>query len=285
MPSQPTVSIGMPVYNGAHHLAAALESLLAQTYHNFELIISDNASTDASPRICRDFAARDARIRYSRNETNIGAHDNFLRTVQLAAAPYFMWAAHDDLWAPEFIEETLRLLDGHDDVIGSMARVRFIDVNSPLWLRFWAPHGTAPLLGSVQQNVVAHLKNPGTNSRMYALFRRHILADCLDIPICWGADTAFVTKSLKYGKYQEVDRCLIWRRRGMSQNMRAFVRQHHRTRLGRIFPFWDCSRYILSLNHVPKSLPVFLALFKLNVLHTLWYFKSWLFDSRGSEST
>jgi glycosyltransferase involved in cell wall biosynthesis len=267
------VSIGLPVRNGAAYLREALESLLAQTHRNFELIISDNASTDATPQICQEFLGRDKRIRYSRNDTDVGSTGNFLKTLGLATSEYFMWAAHDDTWAPRFIEANLRELVGHDDVIASISRVKFIDVRSWIWERFWAPYGTAPLLGSVKHNIFACLWRPGTNTRMYALFRKHILADCLDIAECWGADTAFVVKSLKYGKYQEVGDVLLFRRRGMSRNMRRFVWENNRTWLGKVFPFWDCTLDILRLAHVPKSLPVFLALAKLNTLHTLWYFK------------
>jgi glycosyltransferase involved in cell wall biosynthesis len=273
------VSIGLPVWNGGRHLREALESLLSQTHRNFELIISDNASTDDTPQICQEFAARDERIRYSRNDANIGPTGNFLKTLTLASSEYFMWAAHDDRWAPEFIEANLRQLVGSDDVIASISHVKFIDVHSWVWETFWAPHGTSPLVGSVRQNIFRCLWKPGTNTRMYALFRKHILADCLNIADCWGADTCFVVKSLKYGKYQETDGFLLFRRRGMSRNMRRFVWENNRTWLGQVFPFWDCTLDIVRQGHVPKSVPVFLALAKLNLLHTLWYFKCCAVDA------
>ena len=84
MPDQPTVSLGMTVYNGANFLAATLDSLLAQTYRDFELIICDNASTDETGAIARDYAARDTRVRYRRNETNIGGSANYNLTFDLA---------------------------------------------------------------------------------------------------------------------------------------------------------------------------------------------------------
>lgn len=93
----PAVSIGLPVYNGASYIREALDSLLAQTFADFELIISDNASTDATETICRDYAARDRRMRYYRQTDNRGALANFLFVLDQAVAPYFMWAAHDDL--------------------------------------------------------------------------------------------------------------------------------------------------------------------------------------------
>jgi len=104
----PAVSIGMPVYNGERFLREALESLLNQTYRDFELIISDNASTDSTSAICAEYAARDPRIRYIRQSENIGASANFRFVFNESLGRYFMWAAHDDVRAPEFIEVAVR---------------------------------------------------------------------------------------------------------------------------------------------------------------------------------
>ena len=75
--SEPRVSIGMPVYNGENYLAQALDSLLAQTFTDFEIVICGNASTDGTEALCREYAERDARIVYRRNESNVGAAANF----------------------------------------------------------------------------------------------------------------------------------------------------------------------------------------------------------------
>jgi glycosyltransferase involved in cell wall biosynthesis len=92
----PRISIGLPVFNGERYLAGALDCLLRQDYEDFELIISDNASTDATGAICREYSAKDARIRYSRNEDNIGASPNYNKVFQLARGEFFKWASHDD---------------------------------------------------------------------------------------------------------------------------------------------------------------------------------------------
>jgi glycosyltransferase involved in cell wall biosynthesis len=107
----PRVSIGLPVFNGERHLVRAVDSLLGQDYSNFELIISDNASTDATADICADYLRRDGRIRYYRNEMNVGALKNFNRTLHLASGEYFKWAAHDDWCAPEFLGRCVAVLD------------------------------------------------------------------------------------------------------------------------------------------------------------------------------
>lgn len=108
--SQPKVSIGMPVYNGEKYIRNALDALLAQTFTNFELVISDNASTDKTEKICNEYAFRDERIRYVRQAENRGAAANFQLVVDEAVGEYFMWAAYDDFWEPEFIAQALTLL-------------------------------------------------------------------------------------------------------------------------------------------------------------------------------
>ena len=92
----PRISIGLPVYNGEKYLPSALDSILQQDYTDFELIISDNSSTDGTPEICQEFVAKDPRIRYSRNKTNIGATGNYNRVFELARGEFFKWASHDD---------------------------------------------------------------------------------------------------------------------------------------------------------------------------------------------
>lgn len=109
----PQVSIGMPVYNGEPFIREALDSLLAQTFTDFELIISDNGSTDATEAICKEYAAKDERIRYVRHRKNRGGSANFWFVLNEAVAKYFMWAAADDRWDHEWISKLLPMaIDG-----------------------------------------------------------------------------------------------------------------------------------------------------------------------------
>jgi glycosyltransferase involved in cell wall biosynthesis len=101
----PLVSVGLPVYNGQRYLAQTLEAMLAQDLEDFELIISDNASTDSTAEIARGYAAKDERIQYHRNECNLGLKGNFNRVFELSRGKYFKWTAHDD-WHPK---QTLRV--------------------------------------------------------------------------------------------------------------------------------------------------------------------------------
>ena len=123
----PRVSIGLPVYNGERFIEAALASLLSQTYEDFELIISDNASSDRTEEICRSYASKDKRIKYFRSDTNRGAAFNYNRVLELSSGEYFKWAAHDDVVADRFLEKAVPVLDRDPTVVLCLSKVKFID--------------------------------------------------------------------------------------------------------------------------------------------------------------
>jgi glycosyltransferase involved in cell wall biosynthesis len=120
---RPRVSIGMPVYNGEKLVCEAIDSLLAQTFTDFELIISDNASTDSTEVICRKYAAGDSRIRYVRHSENRGAEYNFQFVLQEAKGEYFKWMAYDDYLNAQFIESIVGCLDRNRDVVSCISDV------------------------------------------------------------------------------------------------------------------------------------------------------------------
>jgi glycosyltransferase involved in cell wall biosynthesis len=123
----PRLSVGLAVYNGDDYLAEAIDSILGQTFTDFELIISDNASTDRTADVCAEYAARDPRIRYVRNPTNIGGANNENATFLLSRGEYFRWAAHDDVCEAELFERCIDVLDRHDDVVLCYTRIVEID--------------------------------------------------------------------------------------------------------------------------------------------------------------
>lgn len=109
--ARPTVSIGLPVFNGKNYLREAIDSILSQTFTDFELIICDNASTDSTEEICRACAAKDSRVRYHRQPRNMGAAVNYDTAFHLSRGRYYKWAAHDDVLAPTFLERCVEVLD------------------------------------------------------------------------------------------------------------------------------------------------------------------------------
>jgi glycosyltransferase involved in cell wall biosynthesis len=108
---RPKVSIGLPIYNGEKYLSASLISLLDQSFTDFEIVISDNASTDRSAEIVREFAKSDPRIRYYRNETNIGLTPNHNRVFELSSGEFFKWASHDDVYPREMLQRYVEVLE------------------------------------------------------------------------------------------------------------------------------------------------------------------------------
>lgn len=123
----PGVSIGLPVYNGEKYIEAAVDSILAQTYSDFELIISDNASTDRTAEICQTYAAQDKRIHYHCNHKNLGAAPNFNRVFELSSGQYFKWAAYDDLIAPDFLEKCVQELNQNPVAVLCIPRSKIIN--------------------------------------------------------------------------------------------------------------------------------------------------------------
>ena len=118
------ITIGMPLFNAEDFLEEALDSLLAQSFCDFKLIISDNASADGTEHICRRYAKADSRITYTRQASNQGGIANFCSVLKAADTPYFMWAAGDDIWAPEYIEMCIANLQA-DPELGLVASIWF----------------------------------------------------------------------------------------------------------------------------------------------------------------
>ncbi len=127
MTSVPRLSIGLPVYNGEEYLSEALEALLGQSYEDFELIISDNASTDGTEEICRRYAAHDPRIRYVRQSRNIGAAPNHNFVFREARGELFKFASHDDLYGRDLLRRCVDALDEHPHVVLAHAQKAIID--------------------------------------------------------------------------------------------------------------------------------------------------------------
>jgi glycosyltransferase involved in cell wall biosynthesis len=129
----PLLTIGLPVYNGAEYLRSALDSLLAQDFEDFRLVISDNASTDETSSIAREYAGRDMRVRYERFSSNVGAWPNFSHVYASGRdTKYFMWASDHDLWAPTLVGRCLHRLEADSSVVIAYPQTQYIDPRGQL---------------------------------------------------------------------------------------------------------------------------------------------------------
>lgn len=204
------MSVCVPVYNGEVYLRAALDSILAQTFRDCEVVISDNASTDATPEICKQYAARDPRIRYSRNETNIGANPNFNRLVRLARAPYFKLANADDLCHPDLVAQCVSVLDEHPDVVLCYGRTRLIDAEGASLGeyddRLDLPWPSAPA------RFRAAIERTGLVNVLQGVIRTDVLRKTSLISSHPGADIVLVAELALHGKFCEVPERLFFRR-------------------------------------------------------------------------
>jgi hypothetical protein len=187
MNNPPLVSIGMPLYNSAHYVREALDALLAQDYTNFELIISDNASTDATEEICREYVARDARIRYERAESNMGAVWNFRRVFDLSRGEYFMWASFDDLRAPQYLSRCVEALEAQPQAVMCCTDIQIIDEDGRAIEEADFPLGIRMSGREVWQRMRAIARSVYWYD-FYGLMRRSVLAATRPPQPSWGFD-------------------------------------------------------------------------------------------------
>lgn len=195
----PLVSIGMPLYNAERYVREAVEALLAQDYENFELIISDNASTDATETICRQYAARDGRIRYGRAESNMGAVWNFRRVFELSRGEYFMWAAFDDLRAPQFVSRCVAALEAHPEAVMCCTDIQVIDEAGREFAEADFPRGIRMSGRRVETRVRAIARSLYWYD-FYGLMRRRVLAGTRLPQPTWGFDVILMMEMCLRGE-------------------------------------------------------------------------------------
>jgi glycosyltransferase involved in cell wall biosynthesis len=259
--SKPKVSIGLPVYNGENFLAETLDSLLAQTFQDFEIVISDNASTDATEKICTEYASKDKRIRYSRNQQNLGAAHNYNQVFERSIGKYFKWSAHDDLCEPEFLEQCVNILDSIQSVVLCYPGIIYINdegehlqsCSNLLNLRSPKAHERFGLFQDLLCN------QPGLFDRwtvVFGLIRADILRKTPLIGGYIGSDLILLANLTLLGKFYEIPKHLL------------LVRQHAKRSIERsytdiavwfdpnnkgkiVFPLWN--EFLKQVNVVKKS--------------------------------
>lgn len=202
------VSVGMPVYNGEKFVARAIESLILQTHSNIEIIISDNFSTDGTELICRAYADKDRRIRYTRQKKNIGGLANFQHVLDAASSDYFAFIAHDDYWAPNFVEKNLTNLISNEESVASICDVAFVKNG-----QFdHEASGAFYIDGPIATRISKYLKRPSDNSRYYGLFRKSVLKRVFEeSPQFHALDWYQMALTLMYGSHSKINEVLLYR--------------------------------------------------------------------------
>lgn len=247
--SSPTVSIGMPVYNGERTLREALDTLLSQSFSDFELIISDNASVDGTAKICRHYAAQDKRIRYIRQSANVGPLANFKFVLNEAQAPYFVWVACDDKRSNDFLKDNIGFLEKNPEYSASASPNTFEnwDKSTPL-IDF-------SLKDEKYRRFIKFFKYCfQSHAIFYSVMRKDVLRKCKFINIennekDWlGFDWAIIIHLLIFGKINRVNGSnIIFGVYGQSSGMDVF-KKYNSSKIEWIFPFYHFSLYVIKIS-------------------------------------
>jgi glycosyltransferase involved in cell wall biosynthesis len=225
MNAVPGLSIGLPVYNGEKYLAESLDALLGQSYENFELIISDNASTDGTAAICRRYRKQDSRIRYFRQPHNIGAVPNHNFVFRQSRGELFKWASADDLYARDLLQRCVDALNEYRHVVLAHSWTAAIDSTGNVTQALEYPLATdslrAPerfrsiLFGSSGAEVdVVRADNYGVirADDSYGVIRAEVLRRVAPLDSYYHADRVIVPEIALHGPFYQAPDWLYFRR-------------------------------------------------------------------------
>lgn len=204
------VYTGMPVYNGEPYVEASLRSNLAQTFDDFGILVTDNASTDRTEEICRDLAASDERLIYRRNEKNLGASKNYTLCFTPSRSQYFRWSNADDLIAPTMIEKCVAVLDARPDVVLTYGKTQLIDQDGELIRHY--DDGLNLSQDTAFERFVMFRKSIGLSNVLCGLMRRETLANTSLLASYVASDINLIGELALYGKFHEIPEELFFRR-------------------------------------------------------------------------
>lgn len=213
----PRLSVGLPVYNGEKYLEESLDALLGQSYEDFELIISDNASTDGTADICRAYGKRNSRVRYFRQPRNIGSTPNHHFAFKQARGEFFKWAAADDLYARDLLQRCVAALDEHPDVVLAHCWTAAIDSSGNVIQALDYPLATdspsapvrfrAMLLGSGDEDYGLIRADD-----QYGIMRADVLRKVPPQGSYYHSDRTLMTEVALHGPFYQVPEWLYFRR-------------------------------------------------------------------------
>lgn len=239
----PRVSVGMPVYNGANYLAEAIESILSQSFQDFELLICDNASTDDTPDICRTYVQKDERVRYLRNRRNIGAGPNNNRVFELSRGELFKIANHDDVCHPSFLERCVQVLDLRPDAVCAYPSTVDIDEHGNQIREL--PKRPAFSDPAVPIRIWEALRFGEEQMALFGVMRAAIVAKTGLMTPVPSADLIWLAELLMHGPFIEVEEPLFLHREHPHRSVYTAGRGHDSmawwdpTMIKRLaFPYW-----------------------------------------------
>jgi glycosyltransferase involved in cell wall biosynthesis len=212
--NDPIVSIGLPIYNGEKFLKEKLESIFDQTLKNYELIISDNNSSDNTKKICEEFLKKDSRIKYFHQINNEGPFANFNFVLKKSTRKFFVWTAVDDMWENSFLEKTINELMQNNYAVGCTSQVErigkiineFEELQDDSWLgkkykrirRNYRKFGTISVSGSWHKKAETYMKTQ-SGQAVYSVFRTNELKKSFQNLPPYAIDMALIMSVLKYG--------------------------------------------------------------------------------------
>ncbi|MAP15434.1 MAG: glycosyl transferase [Oceanibulbus sp.] len=204
----PRLTIGLITYNGAGQISRSIESLLAQSYEDLELLIFDNASTDGTSEICARYAAKDPRVRHVIHPETISQSANFRGVLMAAKSELFMWATDDDVWGPNFAENCIVELDRHPNAVAACTKVRFRTETGAEY----DARGTFTITGTSLERMKTYLSNPRDSARLYGVYRAEGLRRAYpeDVSV-FGYDWMVVGLSMLEGDHIEAEGCELVR--------------------------------------------------------------------------
>lgn len=219
---KPKVSIGLPVYNGEKFLRNRLENLLSQTFTDFELIISNNASTDNTRSICEEYLKKDKRIRLFHQKKTIDAEKNFHFVLRQAIGDYFVWAAVDDILTIDFLQKHVDVLESNNNLVGSISKLKWFDelpqnfknnTNDIKCRDDFNDTYVKPITGSFEQRVKCYFRFMQDMS-VYAVYRTYALQKGIFPNQVFAFSATTILNALKYGDLHVVDEVLFYKYAG-----------------------------------------------------------------------
>lgn len=251
------VGIGMPVYNGERYLEQILKTNLSQTFDDFSLVIADNASTDRTEEICRDFASRDPRIHYIRNPVNLGASKNYEACFTPTKCEYFRWSNADDPIEPTLVEKCVKVLDENPDVVLTYGKTNIIDKND----KFLEHYDDNLDLRQEKacDRFISFFKKVGLSNIFYGLMRRDQLAKTALMGNYVASDINLIGEFTLYGKYYEIPEYLFNRR------MHPGCSSWDRDDADKQREFWDPSQKSLSMQTWRSMYEYFKAIYRVPI--------------------